>query len=165
MYEAERPWHLSWAYKVLSFPSFQSSKFFKFLSFEAVVMAFMLYQYFFSSYRSVFSVQLATWNVSFMYGVLYYCCRSSQLCVQRERFVCVCAGKQREFVHVCFLTAVYTYMNISVHLCIVVFWKKWNWVSVSAAQNGRSLYCSLWISELAHVLGHLFLKGPCLYFC
>lgn len=43
----ERPWHLSWTYKVLSFPSFQSSKFFKFLSFEAVVMAFMLYPFFF----------------------------------------------------------------------------------------------------------------------
>lgn len=136
----ERPWHLSWTYKVLSFPSFQSSKFFKFLSFEAVVMAFMLYP-FFSSHRSVFSVWLATLSISFcMYEMHYYCCRSSQLCVQKG--LCVSVSGSEGSLFMCVPVLLYAHMNISVHLCIVVFWNKWNWVSVSAAQDGRSLYCS-----------------------
>lgn len=70
----------------------------------------------------------------------YYCCRSSQLCVQKG--LCVSVSGSEGSLFMCVPVLLYAHMNISIHLCIVVFWNKWNWVSVSAAQDGRSLYCS-----------------------
>lgn len=116
----ERPWHLSWTYKVLSFPSFQSSKFFKFFSFEAVVMAIMLYPFFFLSQVCLQCVAchieyffLHVWNALLLLQVF------SALC--SERLVCFCVGKWREFVHVCACTAVHTYeyFRTSVYCCLL----------------------------------------------
>lgn len=50
--------------------------------------------------------------------------------VFREKGLSVSVLGSEGSLSMCVSVLLYTYMNVSVHLCIVVFWNKWNWVQI-----------------------------------